>query len=121
MDARQFDQIARTLRSGTDRRRVLGVLVGSLAAILGAQRATMAAECAKPGQKPKDHKPCCVGDPVDGRCPAESAPLLGRCILAGRCECNDGGKVCTSVLCTGSEAGKCAEDGTPCTCKIGPV
>ena len=42
MDARQFDAITRTLRSGADRRRVLGVLAGSLVAALGGRQATQA-------------------------------------------------------------------------------
>jgi len=38
MDARQFDGIAKTLSSGASRRRILGVLVGGLAAALGRGR-----------------------------------------------------------------------------------
>jgi hypothetical protein len=42
MDARQFDAITRMFRVGADRRRVLGVLLGGLAAVLGSRRATEA-------------------------------------------------------------------------------
>jgi hypothetical protein len=119
VDARQFDGIAKTLSSGTDRRRVLGGLaVGALAGLFGWHEAD-AAECAKEGQKPNDDKACCFAGPlVDDRCPAQSIPLLGTCF---QCECFDSGKVCAPVYCTGSEAGTCAEEATPCTCKIGPV
>ena len=42
MDAVQFDGITKTLCTGADRRRVLGVVIGSLAAVLGGGPVTRA-------------------------------------------------------------------------------
>ena len=67
MDAGQFDRLAKVLSSGADRRRVLGVFAGGLAAALGRPRATVAdhkpEHCAKEGHpaKNKDKKGCCAG------------------------------------------------------------
>ena len=75
MDTRQFDDLAKALRWGANRRRVLGLLTGGLAA-LGVRRAAVGEHkddhCAKAGQKAQPKKPCCVGVAADdGRCPAE--------------------------------------------------
>jgi hypothetical protein len=125
MDARQFDAITRTLSAGTERRRVLGVLAGGLAAVLAGQRAAVAHHkadhCANEGQKVTPGKPtCCSGrDPVDGRCPADLVPLEGMCTSApdGACECRDAQGPCASTaLCSISKFGGCGAPGTPCTC-----
>ena len=66
MDARQFDGLARALRSGANRRRVLGVLTGGLVAALSGRRATQASlkpqHCLKEGQSAKNtrKKECCA-------------------------------------------------------------
>ena len=67
MDARQFDGLAKTFRSGADRRRVLGVLAGGLLAALRGPRATLAGSkpqhCTKEGQPARStrKKECCTG------------------------------------------------------------
>ena len=129
MDARQFDGIVKALSSGANRRRVLGGLVGGLAAALGGQRATGADHkrdhCAKEGQKAQPKKPCCPGlVDNDGRCepgptsvcaaPALSCATEIRCspTTSDFCECGttiDGDPVChrpspCGALCTTNEA-----------------
>lgn len=76
MDAARFDGIAKALGSGADRRRMLSVLGGGLAAALGGGAGTLAdhkpSHCAKAGQKVQSHKECCSGlMGVDSRCMAE--------------------------------------------------
>ena len=127
MDADQFDGMVKTLGSGTDRRRVLSVVAGGLVAALGGRQVTQAAHkskhCAKAGQKPHGHKPCCFGTAVNGRCPAETAPVTGRCITDESvfpevCQCrNAAGAVCAPLgTCQSLLAGVCREEGDPCVC-----
>ena len=92
MDAERFDRITKSLQAATTRRRVLGGLtLGAFAGLLRWHSAD-AAECAKPGQKPKDDRPCCVGTAVDGRCPEET-PRMGLCatesVPVASCVCID--------------------------------
>jgi hypothetical protein len=85
MDAARFDGLVQALGSGTNRRRVLaGLTVGVLAGRPG-WRGADAASCAKKGQKPKPHKPCCARlDLVDGRC-AVACPNANEKRCGGRC------------------------------------
>ena len=122
MDAERFDRITKSLHGATNRRRVLGgVTVGALAGLLGWHSAD-AAECAKEGQKPKEDKPCCVGTPVDGRCPGETAPVTGECISSGgfptTCDCrNAAGAVCAPAgACVQFFGGICLQEFFPCAC-----
>src|SRR5678815_5984701 len=86
MDAKQFDTAVRAMGIEANRRRVVVGLGGGLLTGLLAGRGASAAACAKKGQKPKAHKPCC-GDLIrddDGRCapcPAEDffATCDGKC------------------------------------------
>src|SRR5215213_10731093 len=65
MDDRQFDGLAKALRSGADRRRVLGLFAGGLVAALRSPRATVASHelhhCTKEGHPAKTKKGCCAG------------------------------------------------------------
>jgi len=65
MDARQFDGLTKALRSGADRRHVLGVFAGGLVAALRSPRATVAGHephhCTKEGHPAKTKKGCCAG------------------------------------------------------------
>ena len=121
MDAQQFDGLVKALRSGADRRRVLGVLAAGLAAVLGSQQATVAGACKKEGQKPKDKKECCSGAvDADGRCVA----TVITCEVGGACgnqaEC--GADVVHPGLCgcfrTTEDSSFCIQHGEcrmPCT------
>ncbi len=70
MDTDQFDTLARAMGTGTSRRRVVAGLGGGLLTGLLARRGATAAACAKRGQKPKPHKPCCgtLIRNAEGRC-----------------------------------------------------
>jgi hypothetical protein len=126
VDAVQFDRLAKTLGSGTTRRRVLGVLAGGLVVAREGRQATIAAQCAKAGQKPKDtKKECCLGlIEVEGRCQEPSLPTCpvvdaqtNHCMAIPNCGSVSGGvHSCRCLLdifdqpaCTGATS--CA----PCT------
>jgi hypothetical protein len=101
MEARQFDGLTKALISGTNRRSVLGGLVGGLVAALGAQRATVADECKKVGQKVKDKKECCSG----------AVDADGRCVEGPDCESNP----CACVQTCDCTAETCP---APCACEV---
>jgi hypothetical protein len=84
MDSDRFHRLVKGLGTGTDRRRVLGMLAGSVAAVLGGRQATRAqgnSDCAAsckedfgPGRKRGQcisacakNNPCTPGTP--GSCP----------------------------------------------------
>jgi hypothetical protein len=119
MDADRFDVLTRTLGSGVERRRVLGGLLGGLAAAVGGQRVMLAKQCAKEGQKEQPKKPCCAGltasDP-GGRCinlPCDPACEACEHCVQGSCEADpeQAGHSCNT------EGGTCLSNGTcltPC-------
>jgi hypothetical protein len=127
MDSEQFDRLARALRRSASRRRVMAGLSGGLLAGLPAWREAAAAACAKDGQKPKAHKPCC-GDSVtntEGRCaPAPCVPEDFFTTCDGKCGLvpnNCAQQIDCGVFC--GECGECPSDthicrprprGTPC-------
>jgi hypothetical protein len=101
MDARHFDGLTKALISGTNRRSVLGGLVAGLVAALGAQRATMAAECKKAGQKVKHSRDCCSGAvDADDRCVEGPDCESNRCACVQTCKCT--AKTCPA----------------PCSCEV---
>jgi hypothetical protein len=134
MDARQFDEISRTLSAGADRRRVLSAVLGGVVAALGGARATVAHHkpdhCAKAGQKVTPGKPtCCPGlAPQGGRCAEEAPPpvVMGQC----RTGTLGAGPVCLCITPTGAPCDPvapcaiggpsfpvCAQSGAPCECE----
>lgn len=103
MDAQRFDTMVKGFGSGANRRRVLGVLAGSLAAVLGGHQTTGAQGNSDCAQFCKE-----VFGPGGGR---------GQCINAAAR--GDADSLC--AVCEANPANVClGEDGEP-TCECGCV
>lgn len=136
MDARQFDRIAKILGSEADRRRVLGALAGSVAAVLGKQQLTPAqadSDCAHfceevfpPGQE----RGQCVRDAAHGggtcqECAGDVANFCGGACVDLTSDLNHCGRC--DHACAATETcfrGSCcapataSEVCTPCNCAV---
>jgi hypothetical protein len=109
MDARQFDRIAKTLGSGADRRRVLGALAGSVAAVLGKQQLT-------PAQADSDCAHFCEEAFPPGRergqCVREAAHGGGTCQECAGDVARFCGGACVDLTADQDHCGQCDH---PCT------
>jgi hypothetical protein len=83
MDGQRFDDLTRLVASGVPRRRVLGMIGGGLAAIVGKARSGSAQTCLNPGEM-------CITNPA-GCCPGSI------CDIAGTFMCVPIAPVCSDV------------------------
>jgi len=116
MDEQRFDELTRTLASGTSRRRVVmglaGGALGGLVALFGGRPAARADDddddCKRFGKPCRKHSQCC-----SGVCLSEG----GTCGCATSADCDDFSNACASFSCD-PEFGQCfgflAPDCVPC-------
>ncbi len=112
MDAHRFDTFAKTFASSTNRRRVIGLLLGGITtSIFPWITKSNAAECRLPGRTCDDSVPCCMG-----HCGEKDDKGNRRCV------CPDGLAVCHSV-CVDLEVdpANCGDCDNACTSSESPV
>jgi hypothetical protein len=126
MNGKRFDRLAMEVGIPASRRQVLAGLGGAVLTVLLTSQGTLAARCAKKGQKPKRHKRCCddLTPDEDGRCaplscPSRTVACDGTCKGGAGAACGIETQVadCCSGLC-GGPAGCCPVCPNDCGCGI---